>query len=609
MQVYDSVLSLGAKNSTVYAFKRLIDDSTLEKVEELASSLKETISTALSLADFGASFAGVDLSAQNIFDSITDQVGQMVSIQDVYNLYNSTIPIRRIAYFDRELYDKAVALPEAKTVSLKYSDGTINLKHGKFKGGNTYKDFNGTLSDTNAQEQYGWVTTDSSSDSYYLFNGNNSSLIISIKDFEPEPIVEDFWPLYEKLMSKSSSESVLDDVHTVMSMTASFKSMIADLIKIKMYQLWYAELTATLTADHFKSLVGESGNEKIANSIKDASLKSHGQIQVDRVTKRLKLGSSEVTNNGISLNSAQAVITEVIEDVTNPDTKLGVNLNKRGAHLIISYQQPESVSYGVSASYDTPSPRGAQIPFTFYQGANIISLSFTLKFEINEAKSLGCLYYEQDGDSGKNDLVSIAEAAKSLTRPWELSNGSIRPKLVQVLLPSIKGVGYVTSTNFTYSGDMIGTPITQKSDDNEVNKFGYTQVDDYGYSSLEISFEMYLLEDVQLLSLQDVTQAHVFDFSEDEYYDDGSQETPKNIGDDDLVPPGYEFSDEEGDADLAIEAEERAAIDELINKPDDEILTEYDQMFGFDFDDEFEVSNISETDRITGINIDLSSKV
>ena len=47
--------------------------------------------------------------------------------------------------FDRQLYDDALSLPEAKSVGLKRTDSSALYKYGKFKGGDTYSDYNGTL--------------------------------------------------------------------------------------------------------------------------------------------------------------------------------------------------------------------------------------------------------------------------------------------------------------------------------------------------------------------------------------------------------------------------------------------------------------------------------
>lgn len=582
MQFNGSVLSLGAKNSVVYDFKRLVDDSTLEKIESVYQEVKHTASSLASAADFGASLAGVNLSLQSTVDTMVETVEQLAIVKDVINMFNPTIPKVRIAEFDKELYNKALSLPEAKSLSFVYGDDTLKLKYGRFVGGNTYKDFNGTLDKTSIQEQLGWITTDSSSSSYCIFNGVNSSFIISLRDFSPEPIVADFWPLYEKL-KKSSSETALNDIHDVSSLVVSFKYLFADLILLKKYQAWLLLINANMSADRFKSLIGDYK----AKNISTKSPATYGQIEhnktmyeevcalsykVSTAQNQNEVSASKFFSNVKcgDFKEVQAIITEVFED--NKEVKdIEIYKGRMGKSMLKCFQTPESISYGVSASYDTPSPRGSQVPFSFYQGANAISVSFTLKFEINEVKTKECINDEINKNASLSD---VADCATDFTRPWEITGASgvntISPKLVQVILPSIEGVGYITNVSITYSGSMTGNATI--IDENKEDSFSIV---DYGYTELEASFEMMLLKSVKLK--------------------EKVQDQPQD---------GFDFSNDEEEL---VEKPEVDLEEDITTKSKEEVVTSYDKIFSDDFDFTGEVDNSeSEADKITGIKVDLS---
>ena len=116
--------------------------------------------------------------------------------------------------FTKELYDEALALPEAKSVQLEYSNDATLYQYGKFKGGKTYKNFAGEIDKKSASSAYGWIQLVNFTDEYFIFTSAGSVYIIACKDFSPEPVVLDFMPLYEKLKmwDDSTTEKYKDPV-------------------------------------------------------------------------------------------------------------------------------------------------------------------------------------------------------------------------------------------------------------------------------------------------------------------------------------------------------------------------------------------------------------
>lgn len=472
-------LSLGAKNSTVDAFKTLVEES-------LGASTESEKKSSLSI-----------------------------------------LPQKYESELDKELYDKAVSLPEYKTVSFKFLDNKSDIRYGVFKGKNIYKDFNGTIDSSNkgTGNQIGWVILDRSSDTYCLFvnYGSNSSIIISIDDFEVQQIVEDFSPLYDKLKERKYEfdESFIDDTHLSTSLAVSMKDTIADIlserksdndtsafkatssgekgstswdklptgeitIRDKLFNIWKMYMAAYMAVGEFSLLIQRIENGEF---LQDAR-----SFTIFPVSRHTSITDKRKVSDFSKLSIVQAIVYD-IPDYFGADNKEGSN---KAHNMLLCFQQPESVSYTAASSYESISPRGAQVPYQYYQNANQIEITFELKWHIDELRAV----------SEELTLEDIERMAESFQRPWETESGSLMPKVCGVILPGISRVGYISSVGITYGGSMTGKYINGlstgiknsyelKSDN--VNEF----CTEYYYSELTASFTMILLEDVKLQKTAD----------------------------------------------------------------------------------------------------------
>ena len=106
-------------------------------------------------------------------------------------------------------------------------------------------------------------------------------------------------------------------------------------------------------------------------------------------------------------------------DTDDPIQKNDFNYAK---NMLLCYQQPENISYTAAAQFDSPAPRGSQQPFQFYITANAMNLNFTLKWHIDEIRTLM-------NESGKSySIQDIAQIAEDFTRPWKRGNSLSRRK-------------------------------------------------------------------------------------------------------------------------------------------------------------------------------------
>jgi hypothetical protein len=480
-------LSLGAKNSTVDAFRILVEESLGASTE---SDKKDVL---------------------------------------------SILPHKYESELDKELYDKAVSLPEYKTVSFKFLDNKSDIRYGVFKGKNIYKDFNGTIDSSNkgTGNQIGWLILDRSSDIYCLFvnYGSSSSIIISIDDFEVQQIVEDFSPLYDKLKERKYEfdESFINDTHLSTSLAVSMKDTIADIlserkndndtsafkatssgekgstswdklptgeitIRDKLFNIWKMYMAAYMAWGEFSLLIQRIENGEF---LQDAR-----SFTIFPVSKHTNPIDNRKVSDFSKLSVVQAIVYDIPEYFGTTDGKSGT---KKAHNMLLCFQQPESVSYTAASSYESISPRGSQVPYQYYQNANQIEITFELKWHIDELRAV----------SDDLTLEDIERMAESFQRPWETESGSLMPKVCGVILPGISRVGYISSVSITYGGSMTGKYANgdfsavrdsnyQLKSDN-VNEF----CTEYYYSELTVSFTMILLEDVQL-------QKTTGDFSEKE---------------------------------------------------------------------------------------------
>ena len=323
------------------------------------------------------------------------------------------------------MYDLASRLPEFKQLSFEYSESPI--QYGRFIGGNVYVNFSGDL---NTKTRYvnpalGWIIFDRSSDTYCLFTSisDGSSYIISIDSFEQERLIADWYPLYDLLSKKFNNlrdSLILDDCSSTLTETAQFQNIQPEQI----------------------------GSAKTSTSnLTDADL--------------------------YNINNVQAIIYSIRpEDISASNI-----LNEDKFDMLLCFQQPESIQFTAASSYESSSPRGSQIPFQFYQQANQIDMSFTLKWHFSELKTLGY-----------TSLESIAKMAEDFTRPWQFES-SIRPKLCRVILPSRSAAGYISSASITYTGSMYGKSVQSvRNDDTSYNT-------SYGYDQLEVTFTLITIKD------------------------------------------------------------------------------------------------------------------
>lgn len=495
MGVFNS-LSLGARNATVTSFNNLVD-----------SKLGEGVKT-----------AAVNTAVDNMIGSVVSNIASSVASNIASNVID-TVSDKAIE-FGLDLYMKALKLPECQNISFDYMENIGTTLLGKFTGGKTYKDFSGNLSTTvkNVASQFGRAILDNQSFDLSLFTNNDSSFIIAFDDFTVEPLISDFTSLYQVLLTETfdSIDTYNDDTNLVSSLVTTFGSYLSSAIIDNTSQEPAENYLSSI--DEFKSNVIQNDNialptvtgggvinpsnisQSVADKVKDigetVSSDSPAGGILEKVTEAVNiLSKPNKENTALDLSSSvQAIIFDV-------DHKMPV---------LKCWQLPESISYTASAQYDNVATRGTQQPFQFYNCANQINLSFTLKWHIDE------LY---DNKTNYNSLQEIAEAAEAFTRPYYEGN-SLQPKVCGVILPSIAQIGYLTEAQITYSGAVTGIVTTGKSQrglsaSNEViNSFNintfseepnfdalsYRYNESYEYSTLEISFQLVVIKDVSLVS-------------------------------------------------------------------------------------------------------------
>lgn len=442
-----NLLSYGSENSTVCAFEQLVCSAADEESEKLYSDL------------------------------------------------SGPLPTKHTAELDQELYDKATNLPESNTVSYAYTDDASTNKYGTFVGGTIYKNYNGDVDSSikNAPSQDGWLIVDNSSGKYCLFTNNSKSYIIDIKDFTPKPIVDDFTPLYNVLSQQkyANSEIYSDNINVSSSMLTSYRSTTSDLINNDS-----TETVDLLQADR-PLTAAEYKKEVYSNQLYQRAVVDRAARQTSHNYKGIypkQIGSSkDAKKNDSVYNNIQAVVYDMPQ-YGGPGTNDGLD---NSMNQLFCYQQPDSVSFTSSAGYEAVAPRGTQQPFQFYTGANAMTLSFTLKWHIDEVRTFAI------SKDRHISLQEIADIADSFTRPWGIDNGgSLQQKLCKVILPGVSEIGYITQAQINYMGDMSGSYITGSGvlTGNDGNAKTNGTITDYFYSQLEVTFELLMVRDIKLLS-------------------------------------------------------------------------------------------------------------
>ena len=486
---------------------------------------------------------------------------------------NSVVPPRYIAELDKDLYSKAVALPECGSVSLSYTDNASKFKYGKFSGGVVYSTFDGDIDEKNkdVQAQEGWLITDRSSDEYALFRSANGSYIIAINTFTPEAIVKDFTPLYDKLneqikhYNSAVEDSVKYDTKHVGALAASKKNAFSDFVTGFTKQEY--DIIAGKTSSSTSDTISESMNKaRVLLSEVDSFGKTElylawllymhttllwegAVLRAEDIKARIEALLNEnaglfnvypkqigAKNADVIRNNALQEVQAILYAIPDGDVSEG-RLNQHasgglinhGIDLLVSYQTPETINYNAQGNYESVVTRGSQQPIQYYNNAGQIELSFTLKWHIDEVRTFG-FRGGFDFETYKT-LQDIAESAENLTRPWTTDAGSNKRKLCCVILPSISRIGYIVGANISYSGDMTGSRVgilnTSATEFRQDTATTAGPVSEYGYTQLEVSFSMIVVQDVTLKPA-DNHQYEEF-YLESTTYDRDNLNEPSNV--------------------------------------------------------------------------------
>ena len=515
MSTIDKPLSLEAKNSTVSEFEALVENASaaIESVSSLVGQLgavstssnmssKYTVNTMSKLNGYSKNNKSVVNTYSSAKNSSNASNKLTTSSNNSYSSHTSDVSQSKPeSKLDTELYDNAVALPEAQSVSLYRDENNSSRQYGTFLGGAVFKDFNGTIDASNKSvpSTSGWITLNSKSDIYAWITNSLNTYIVPLNKVRPEPIVNDFQPLFDKLKDNKciNDELVIIDTAIEQSKAATFKEISSEAINFG------SEDTARYAYGSISDLNDEKFNYNFVNVTRVSNTnnehseakayvpgyKYHDVIYPQQISKR----NADVYNSSV-YNNVQAVVYDLASEVTNDGLeKLDSSFDKSKS-MLLCYQQPENISYTAAAQFDSPAPRGTQQPFQFYIAANAMSLNFTLRWHIDELRTL------MDVENRSYSIQDIAQIAEDFTRPWKKGN-SIEPKLCKVILPGVQHIGYITEAQISYSGDMAGSLSTGSGvlKDKEVAR----DITDYFYSQIDVTFSMIIIKDIALKSKSD----------------------------------------------------------------------------------------------------------
>lgn len=458
MSVLDTQLILNAKNRVVSEFKTLVYDRVNDTTSSVSSRLATTVDT----------IQAFETNARSTVEST----------------------------FDKTLYDLSLKLSETKSVALKSTESVKDLFYAKFNGGQTYIDWAGNLL-TNAANSLptdGWVTLNKASSTYAMLTSAGKDYIVKLSDIVPNNIVSDFQPLYDALnnLRYALNDYITDDIHTAYSVATTIRD------NVSLNILNGSDQKSAVESDQLSVI---SNKDMVLKQIYDSHrlyasdrYKYPSQLQSDRDRSSKYNGQYSVYNN----------IQAIIYDLPSGEG-LDLSIDKSHSQLFC-FQQPDSVSYTSSAQFDSVSPRGSQQPFQFYNNNNAISMSFTLRWHIDEIRTL---IKEKDVSYTIQDIANIAE---SFTRPWDASKSknsveSLKPKLCHVILPGVSQIGYITEAQINLSGDMsgdyaTGSGIVSSASESTLNS---NTITNYFYSQIEITFSMLVVKDIHLEPLNTST--------------------------------------------------------------------------------------------------------
>lgn len=515
MSTIDKPLSLEAKNSTVSEFEALVENASA--VTESDSSLVGQLGAVSTSSNMSSKYTVNTMSKLNGYSKNNKSVGNTyssaknssnasnkltTSSNNSYSSHTSDVSQSKLeSRLDTELYDNAVALPEAQSVSLYRDENNSSRQYGTFLGGTVFKDFNGTVDASNKSvpSTSGWITLNNKSDVYAWITNSLNTYIVPLNKVRPEPIVNDFQPLFDKLKDNKciNDELVIIDTAIEQSKAATFKEISSKFINFG------SEDTTKYAYGSISDLNDEKFNYNFVNGTRVSNTnnehseakayvpgyKYHDVIYPQQITKR----NADVYNSSV-YNNVQAVVYDLASEVTNDGLeKLDSSFDKSKS-MLLCYQQPENISYTAAAQFDSPAPRGTQQPFQFYIAANAMSLNFTLRWHIDELRTL------MDVENRSYSIQDIAQIAEDFTRPWKKGN-SIEPKLCKVILPGVQHIGYITEAQISYSGDMAGSLSVGAGvlKDKEAAR----DITDYFYSQIDVTFSMIIIKDIALKSKSD----------------------------------------------------------------------------------------------------------
>lgn len=515
MSTIDKPLSLEAKNSTVSEFEALVENASA--VTESDSSLVGQLGAVSTSSNMSSKYTVNTMSKLNGYSKNNKSVGNTyssaknssnasnkltTSSNNSYSSHTSDVSQSKLeSRLDTELYDNAVALPEAQSVSLYRDENNSSRQYGTFLGGTVFKDFNGTVDASNKSvpSTSGWITLNNKSDVYAWITNSLNTYIVPLNKVRPEPIVNDFQPLFDKLKDNKciNDELVIIDTAIEQSKAATFKEISSIFINFG------SEDTTKYAYGSISDLNDEKFNYNFVNGTRVSNTnnehseakayvpgyKYHDVIYPQQITKR----NADVYNSSV-YNNVQAVVYDLASEVTNDGLeKLDSSFDKSKS-MLLCYQQPENISYTAAAQFDSPAPRGTQQPFQFYIAANAMSLNFTLRWHIDELRTL------MDVENRSYSIQDIAQIAEDFTRPWKKGN-SIEPKLCKVILPGVQHIGYITEAQISYSGDMAGSLSVGAGvlKDKEAAR----DITDYFYSQIDVTFSMIIIKDIALKSKSD----------------------------------------------------------------------------------------------------------
>lgn len=412
--------------------------------------------------------------------------------------------------FDNKLYSEATSLSESEQTVFEYLDKFSSSGYGTFNGGITYKSFDGikdvSNNDLNASKKSacdGWFTlSEYLGGNYGTFQSVDSIYIIDKSQFTPKIIISDFMPLYILLSAKIQKSRLKDDITSLAAKVTNHKQEVADSLNNTSNNIISEPVTPSENKDSIKA------QETVTNNPQSSDIPSDDQRAED-TTDEVKESDKYILDGNIQA---------IVYDLANGDN----SKNTKSLNILMSYQQPDNISYTAASTYEPVSTRGSQVPFQFYQSANQIQLSFSMKWHKDELESLN---KHSILHQSYTTLATVAEMAEDFTRPWKYGN-SIIPKEVGVILPGITAKGYMESAVVTYSGSLTGdafqsddlksdeqrrlsrdqlgdnrvSGIEYKGDDAFRTLYGPKGVKNYGYDQLEVQFTLIVIKDVTLRS-------------------------------------------------------------------------------------------------------------